>query len=354
MQPEPGGQLFAASSLTAATIHRDITCRITDSIEATEVAHVIPVAQSDWFQRNEMETYGCDIMTQRSLNDLSNTMLLRADLKRTFDALKWVIIPKRNSENIMQFVFHLILPSPELAERYHNSCVHNITGVPPQILFAAFARAIFPLLHNFLKKGVGRWLLAISSKSQTYKSRFYTGPECNAFFRGGRSNSPKKRKGTEQQDSKEACGSKGASSGDFIEHKCPLNSSSSEGHTRINPLNSSSSEGHTRINAIGDQDQCTCTLSSGSDGPHPANKPLSSFPAHCRSASCRHLIREEYWRKLRLDGLEREREKSGTQEWWKSQELWAARAYDHPLSPNDIKRFFWSRGVEDATWEPDS
>ena len=53
----------------------------------------------------------------------------------------------------------------------------------------------------------------------------------------------------------------------------------------------------------------------------------------------------------RLDhGLEKERQKSGTQEWWKSQELWAPRAFDHPLSPNDIKRFFWSQWVEDATY----
>lgn len=63
---------------------------------------------------------------------------------------------------------------------------------------------------------------------------------------------------------------------------------------------------------------------------------------------------------MRLDGLEKERQISGTQEWWKSQELWAGRAFYHPLSPNDIKRVFWSQGVKDATemniipWEPDS
>lgn len=343
LQSEQTSRLFADSSLTAATIYRDSTCRITASEKATDVAHVIPVNQVDWFWRNHMRRYGSDPTALHSVNDLSNTILLRADLHRTFDALEWVIIPKPNSEGVMQFVFHLIRSSPELAERYHNSCVHDIAGISPQILFAAFARAIFPRLHEFLAIGVSRWLLSISSQSQKYESKYYTGLECEASFRAkgrGRSNSPKKRKGTDQEDAKEECGSKGASSGDFIEHKCPHNSSSSEGHTSIN--------------AIGDQDQCTCTLSSGSDGPYPANKPLSSFPVYCRSANCRYLIREENWRRLRLDGLEKEREKSGTQEWWKSQELWAARAYDHPLSPNDIKRFFWSRGVEDATWESDS
>ena len=218
--------------------------------------------------------------------------------------LKWVIIPKPNSEYVMQFVFHLIQYSPELAKQYHNSCVHNIAGVSPQLLFAAFARAIVSSVREFLRKGVGRWLLAISSHSHTYESRYYTGSECDASFGAtgrGRSNSPKKLKGTNQQDAKEACGSKGAGLGNFIDFNCPHNSSSSEGHTSMN--------------GIRDQDQCTCTLSSGSDGPYLANKAPSAFSAYCRSANCRYRIREEYWRRLGLDGLEKERQKSGTQEW---------------------------------------
>ncbi|MCJ1348393.1 hypothetical protein MMC31_006625 [Peltigera leucophlebia] len=328
---EQASIIFAESSLTAATKHRDSTCRITASGKATDVAHVIPVNQVDWFWRNDMMKYGRNPLAAHSVNDLSNTILLRADLHPTFDALEWVIIPKPNSEGVMQFVFHLIQPSPELAERYHNCRVYHIAGISPQILFAAFARAIFPSLHNFLAKGVSRWLLAISSQSQKYESKHFSGLECEASFRAkgrGRSNSPKKRKGTDQEDAKEACGSKGASSGDFIQHR--------------RPHNSSSGEGHTNINAIGDQDPCTCTSSSGSDGPYPEKNPA----VYCRSANCRYL-------RLRLDGLEKERERSGTQEWWKAQELWASRAYDNPLSQNEIKRFFWARGVEDATWESD-
>ena len=170
----------------------------------------------------------------------------------------------------------------------------------------------------------------------------------------GRSISLKKRKGTNQQDAKEACGLEGASSVDSIENKF---NNRKEFECPHNP---SSSEGNISMDAFGDQDQCTCTLSSGSDGPYPANKALPSFPAYCRSANCRYRLREEYWRKLRLGGLEKERQKSGTQEWWKSQELWADRAFGQPLSPKGIKRLFWSQGAEDATdmriipWEPDS
>lgn len=42
------------------------------------------------------------------------------------------------------------------------------------------------------------------------------------------------------------------------------------------------SEGNVSMDAIGDQDQSTCTFSSGSDGPYPANKALPSFPTYCR------------------------------------------------------------------------
>lgn len=313
------------------------------------MAHIIPEHQLDWFKRNRMARYAYDPPAVRSVNDLSNTILLRSNLHRTFDALNWVIIPKRNSKKVIQFVFHLIQYSPELAERYHNSCVHNIAGVSPQSLFTAFARATFPLVCNFLSWGVGRWLLAISSQSQKYESRYFSGLECMASFGAtgrGRSNNSNKRKGADQQDAKEACGSKGASSSDFIDSKCPPHSSSGEGHTSMN--------------AIEDQDQCTFALSSGSEGPYSVDKPLLSFPTFCQSANCRSRTREEYWGKLKLDGLEKERQKSGTKEWWKSQELWADRAFDHPLSRNDIKRFFWARGVEDAAemniipWEPES
>ncbi|MCJ1344405.1 hypothetical protein MMC31_002608 [Peltigera leucophlebia] len=152
-QSEPALRLFAESSLNTATIFRDHTCRITGSQEATDVAHVIP----------------------RSVNDLSNTILLRADLHRTFDALKWAIIPKPNSENVLQFVFDLTQYLPELATRYHNSCVRDIAGVSPQLLFAAFAQAIFSSVLEFLRKDVGRWLLAISSQSHKYESRYYAG-----------------------------------------------------------------------------------------------------------------------------------------------------------------------------------
>lgn len=103
-----------------------------------------------------MRRYGSDPTTLRSLKVLSDTILLRADLHQNFNALKCVIIPKPNSENVLQFVFHLIRSSPELAVRYHNSYGYNIAGIPHQILFTAFTRVTFPLLHEFLAISVSK------------------------------------------------------------------------------------------------------------------------------------------------------------------------------------------------------
>ena len=44
---QPGVRLFAESSLTTATTYRDQSCRITDSVEASDVAYLIPAHQLD-------------------------------------------------------------------------------------------------------------------------------------------------------------------------------------------------------------------------------------------------------------------------------------------------------------------
>lgn len=170
---------------------------------------IIQVSQTEWSSRNDMARYGCDPLMQRSVNDLSNTILILADLRQTFDALKWAIAPKPNSQKILQFVFHSIQISPELATRFHNT-----NGKPP---FVALARAMFSPVRDFVRKRIGSWIFALSSQPLKYGSRYYTGHE------------------------------------------------------------------------------------------------------------------------------------SGTQEWLKSEEMWAGRAFDKPLSPNGIKRLFWSQGAGSST-----
>ena len=89
----------------------------------------------------------------------------------------------------------------------------------------------------------------------------------------GRRISPKKRKGTYQQDAKAACGLEGASLVDTIKNKF------NNREEFECPQNPSPSEGNGSMDAIGDQDQCTCTLSSGSDRPYPEKQNASIFPS---------------------------------------------------------------------------
>lgn len=132
-----------------------------------------------------------------------------------------------------------------------------------------------------------------------------------AFVATGRyrSFSPKKRKDNDQQDERETCDFEGANLVISIENKF-INIR----EEFVCPRNPYSSEGNICMDAVEDQDQCTCTLPSGTDELYPANKPLPLVPAHCRSEYYRYRLTEAYWRRLRHDGLEKERTKSGTQE----------------------------------------
>lgn len=59
-----------------------------DLVEAINIAHVILVNQSDWFTRNSIEKYVYDPSEERFINNLSNTILLKANLYQTFNVLK--------------------------------------------------------------------------------------------------------------------------------------------------------------------------------------------------------------------------------------------------------------------------
>lgn len=116
-----------------------------------------------------MARYGCYPLMQRSVNDLSNTIFILADLRQTFDALKWAIAPKPNSQKTLQFVFHSTQYPPEPATRFHTT-----NGKPP---FVALARAMFSPVRDYVRKRIGSWIFALSSQPLKYGSRYYTGHE---------------------------------------------------------------------------------------------------------------------------------------------------------------------------------
>jgi len=71
-------------------------------------------------------------------DDLSNTILLRADLHIAFDNLKFVFVLKPFSLRSPQLVIHLMKASSELKHLYHNRLLQPMR-FSIELLFARFA-----------------------------------------------------------------------------------------------------------------------------------------------------------------------------------------------------------------------
>ena len=142
------------ASTSDTTRSRDQCCRMTEAVEETDICHIVPVAEEPWFTRNDMIRYGNKHASSRpSINDEANTMLLRADLHRSFDKRRFTFLPKKQGV----LVTH-VLESESLRDIYHNVQL-NTTYIAPEYFFARFAWTIFPLLKPFLRRGQRRLLL---------------------------------------------------------------------------------------------------------------------------------------------------------------------------------------------------
>ncbi|KAL8956176.1 MAG: hypothetical protein Q9193_006224, partial [Seirophora villosa] len=142
-----------------AVLLRDRTCRMTAYGEGCDNSHLCPWTERQWYQENAMGHYGELISGGRQvIDDPSNVMLLRADLHRAWDNMRFVHTPKRSVTGSVEFVTHVLVHSNELGELYHNTRLHPL-GVARECLFARFAWTIFPLLSGFLQQGQARYLL---------------------------------------------------------------------------------------------------------------------------------------------------------------------------------------------------
>lgn len=77
--------------------------------EAAEVARLIPVNEEDWFDRNGMSQYNCNLTMQSSVDNVANCLLLRADVHQLFNLRKFVFIPKHASYEVgVELLYHLV------------------------------------------------------------------------------------------------------------------------------------------------------------------------------------------------------------------------------------------------------
>jgi HNH endonuclease len=139
--------LSTPSNLTQNVISRDGSCRISTFPEGTEVAHIIPKAEINWFLSNGMNSY----YRSRVLNmdGAENSLLLRADLHMSFDARKFAFVPKDTTSNSPAFVTHILRESQTLSLLFQNVPLQTLADIPVEFLFARFAWAILPEAESF-------------------------------------------------------------------------------------------------------------------------------------------------------------------------------------------------------------
>ncbi|KAG5743359.1 hypothetical protein H9Q70_013931 [Fusarium xylarioides] len=180
---------------------RDNGCRITGSFLPTELAHIIPQAQSEWWQKNLMYTYVANPDESFDAKCPDNTILLRCDMHKMWDDNRFAILPKAGG-----WYTHVLLNSTttELEQEYHNLQLQPLRGVSRHFFFCRFALAILAK-SAFLRQRVRRKLV-ILDRSGSLEVRDMSVDEykelINLAARGtSRSTSPTKRQRRDQSES---------------------------------------------------------------------------------------------------------------------------------------------------------
>ena len=186
-------QLPRQSSLAEATLTRDISCRITNHIEGTEHAHLVPRSEERWFSENGMFRYTNQQHPGSELvDDAQNAMLLRSDVHTIFNQKRFAIVPKSSI-----LLVHILAPgsSLQLTSLYHNVSLQPLIGVAIQYVLARFAWAIFAQSVNFVQQGLTRRLCIYVGDGDTSIADL-SGDQCRQLLSPGaksRSQSPRKR-----------------------------------------------------------------------------------------------------------------------------------------------------------------
>ena len=144
--------------MTSRVRNRDGSCRLTDSIEETNVAHVISISEETWFVENEMIDYTHDIWI---IDTFVNLLLLRKDIHHVYDHLKWTMTLK-----LFKWCCIYIDSAQEFVALYHNVEIWSLHDISFEYLLVDFANVIFYLLYSFLNNNVSKRLIEQSVETQ--------------------------------------------------------------------------------------------------------------------------------------------------------------------------------------------
>lgn len=304
---------YCGSNLSVAVSLRDITCRMSDHQEATEMAHLCPHSEDRWFHDNDMQNYVKDPRKTGSgaVNDPSNVILLREDLHTAFDELKFVFVPKSATNGDSTLVTHLLVNSSELCRLYQNTELHSIDGIPSEFLLTRFAWSIFHFLEGFLQAGIPRALL-ISTGHRIVLSderKLYTKHPVTR----SRSESPKERSRPESVLEADPAEDEYTKSLQNRKRMRRTYSSPLRDTTSASTLASTTSPSFLQLNSIDYWNEVP---------------PNSRIP----------LMKHHF--------LEFERSRSDPEGSWAKERAWLETAFDGSLSRKDCLRFYAANGYE--------
>lgn len=95
------------------------------------MAHIIPVEEQAWYNKNGMRTYSG--FSNGNLGNARNFMQLREDLHFMFDNRRIVFVPKAFS-GVTCLVVHAMVYSKDLLAVYHNLQLQDCSGIRENII----------------------------------------------------------------------------------------------------------------------------------------------------------------------------------------------------------------------------
>lgn len=179
-----GATVTMTTTMTKAGSGPCALTRFTTAVEENK-AHIIPRHEHAWFAANAMRVYGT---TFRGIDDTSNAIPLRRDVRFVFDECMLVVVPKRfpKTPPPLRFVGHM-LADTEYSGHLHNTAVQHLAHNNVPLLFSHFARAVLAGVHSFITAGHHRHVLvrhARRRRGEVYEERLMTGAELRNIYGG--------------------------------------------------------------------------------------------------------------------------------------------------------------------------
>ncbi|KAI1734413.1 hypothetical protein F4680DRAFT_453939 [Xylaria scruposa] len=149
-------------------------CVITATAELAKETRLIPAGagypgEREWFVKNGMHQY-----KGGNVHKPDNEIALRYDLRHAFENCWFAIVPKRNHYVVHQF--HDKPAGLEFATIYHNRIIQQLGNVPPEFLFASFARTVLAFFTKqcIIRSHVPRYVAVFRGWRPEMQFKYYS------------------------------------------------------------------------------------------------------------------------------------------------------------------------------------